>query len=45
VKITNLHEYQVVRALVAACERKPLKIPHNLENGLIIRYPSPLDLP
>jgi len=33
---TDFHEYQ----LLADGERKPLKIPHNLENGPIILYPS-----
>jgi hypothetical protein len=37
VKITNFH--------VAQGERKPLKIPPNLENIPFILYPSPLNLP
>ena len=40
-KFTEIHEYQAF----ATVDRKPLKIPHNLENGSIILYPSPLFTP
>ena len=37
----EFHKFQIL----ARVDRKPLKIPHNLENGPIILYPSPLLTP
>ena len=37
-KSTKIHQYQTF----VAGDRKPLKIPHNVENGSLILYPSPL---